>query len=128
MVRIDSIKKLYDNLLKFDDLSNKILLEDRIITINFHSNFIIKIELNSYFYVYFNETFFYDIDEQDILETLSDIITKNHIFIERKKILRGKKILVISEEEFNNNKKKWYNNRTTSVYSTEKLIFDNRNS
>lgn len=127
MARIDSIEKLYDKLVRINDLNDKVLLKDNTITINFHSDFMLRIELNNYFIVYFNDTFYYDIDDQDILETLTDIIMKNHIFIERKKVLRGKRILVITEEEFSKNKEKWFNDRTTSIYSTEKLIFDNKN-
>lgn len=127
MVIIDSIEKLYDKLVIFSELYDKVLLKDNVISISFHSDFVLRIEFDKYFNVYFNDIFYYNIDDQDILETLTDIIRRNHIFIERKRAFRGKVILVITEEEFNSNKEKWFNHRTTSIYSTEKLIFDNKN-
>lgn len=128
MNRIGSIEELYAELIKIDNLNNKSSLEDGKIIISFHKGFILKIVLKNYFDVYFNDTFYYSIEDQDILESLIDIIKSNYIFVERKNIVKKNKVLLLTNEEFEKDKEKWINKTTLCIYSTEKLIFDNKNN
>lgn len=128
MNRIGSIEELYAELIKIDNLNNKSSLEDGKIIISFHKGFILKIVLKNYFDVYFNDTFYYSIEDQDILESLLDIIKSNYIFVERKNIVKKNKVLLLTNEEFEKDKEKWINKTTLCIYSTEKLIFDNKNN
>ena len=128
MNRIGSIEELYAELIKIDNLNNKSSLWDGKIIISFHKGFILKIVLKNYFDVYFNDTFYYGIEDQDILESLIDIIKSNYIFVERKNIVKKNKVLLLTNEEFEKDKEKWINKTTLCIYSTEKLIFDNKNN
>lgn len=128
MNRIGSIEELYAELIKIDNLNNKSSLEDGKIIISFHKGFILKIVLKNYFDLYFNDTFYYSIEDQDILESLIDIIKSNYIFVERKNIVKKNKVLLLTNEEFEKDKEKWINKTTLCIYSTEKLIFDNKNN
>lgn len=119
MKTMKSIKELYIELNKIQRITNVLSLKDDVISINFHSDFILTIKQNIYFDIFFNNVFYYNIEDQDILGSLMDIIQNDYIFIERKNIFGKKKISMISEREFIANKEKWLEKEKAKIYSKE---------
>lgn len=76
MIRFDSLKDLHDKLAKIEFLKNKIQLCNDEIVINFHKYFVLEIKLKDFFSVYINSILYYNIEEQDIWESIHEIINE----------------------------------------------------
>ena len=70
-----------------------IICKDNEILIVFHKEFKMKVSLCGLYKVYFNDIFYYDIDSQDVVDTINDFFTNSYIFCEVKK--RKKSIIKI---------------------------------
>lgn len=123
MFRIDSIEVLLEELKNINFLNDKLDIINNIINIHFHSEFILTIEFKGDFLLYFNDVYYYDVEDQDILETIIDLATNDYIFIEKKKLLRGKKVLVLPASKYDEIIKDFPRRKVLKIYSKEKLFF-----
>lgn len=78
------IDNLYQYIVKSYFNYQSILQKENEIIITFHNEFEIKIKLQSFYKIYFNNIFYYDIDCQDIVETIDDLFTKKYAFCKQK--------------------------------------------
>lgn len=74
------IKNKYDNY-------QMIHLTDIEIKIDFHDDFEMRIRLQGFYGIYFNNIFYYNVDWQDIQDTVDDFLTNQYAFCVRNKKL-----------------------------------------
>lgn len=97
---MDNIIKLYEYIKSHH--STKYIsatCEQNEISIVFHRELTIKIVFSNYYYMYVNDIFYYDIDEQDIVSLIDDIFIGSYVFYKIKSI-SGYKIKLISVARF----------------------------
>ena len=81
------------------------------ISIVFHGALEMKIRLEGYFGIYFNNIFYYDVEWQDIRDTIDDFFTNQYAICEK-----NKKLKIVKKEKFCENGK--YNH----VWTIEKVL------
>ena len=106
MIRFDSLKDLHDKLAKIEFLKNKIQLCNDEIVINFHKYFVLEIKLKDFFSVYINSILYYNIEEQDIWESIHEIINEEVVFIESNGLFK-RKVAIIDWAKFERQKEKY---------------------
>lgn len=122
MIRFDSLKDLHDKLAKIEFLKNKIQLCNDEIVINFHKDFVLEIKLKDFFSVYINSILYYNIEEQDIWESIHEIINEEVVFIESNGLFK-RKVAIIDWAKFERQKEKYMNKKQVKIYSTTELIY-----
>ena len=122
MIRFDSLKDLHDKLAKIEFLMNKIQLCNDEIVINFHKYFVLEIKLKDFFSVYINSILYYNIEEQDIWESIHEIINEEVVFIESNGLFK-RKVAIIDWAKFERQKEKYMNKKQVKIYSTTELIY-----
>lgn len=98
------IKNKYNNYKKIKYIETEIL-------IIFHDKFEMKIREQNYFNFYFNNIFYYNIDWQDVKDTIDDIFTNQYVFCEQ-----NKKLKIMYLKDFYNDTK--YNH----IWTIEKTL------
>ena len=98
------IKNTYDNY-------QSIKYTDKEMIVQFHDEFEMKICLQDYFNIYFNDIFYYNVDWQDIKDTIDDFFINQYAFCEQ-----NKKLKIVSLKDFHVNAN--YNH----VWTTEKTL------
>ena len=106
MIRFDSLKDLHDKLAEIELLKNKIQLCNDEIVINFHKDFVLEIKLKDFFSVYINSILYYNIEEQDIWESIHEIIDEKVVFIESNGLFK-RKVVIIDWAKFGRKKEKY---------------------
>lgn len=106
MIRFDSLKDLHDKLAEIELLKNKIQLCNDEIVINFHKDFVLEIKLKDFFSVYINSILYYKIEEQDIWESIHEIIDEKVVFIESNGLFK-RKVVIIDWAKFERKKEKY---------------------
>lgn len=124
MIRFDSLKDLHDKLAEIELLKNKIQLCNDEIVINFHKDFVLEIKLKDFFSVYINSILYYKIEEQDIWESIHEIINEEVVFIESNGLFK-RKVAIIDWAKFERQKEKYMNKKQVKIYSTTELIYQN---
>lgn len=124
MIRFDSLKDLHDKLAKIEFLKNKIQLCNDEIVINFHKDFVLEIKLKDFFSVYINSILYYNIEEQDIWESIHEIIDEKVVFIESNGLFK-RKVVIIDWAKFERKKEKYMKKKQVKIYSTTELIYQN---
>lgn len=124
MIRFDSLKDLHDKLAKIEFLKNKIQLCNDEIVINFHKDFVLEIKLKDFFSVYINSILYYKIEEQDIWESIHEIIDEKVVFIESNGLFK-RKVVIIDWAKFERKKEKYMKKKQVKIYSTTELIYQN---
>lgn len=122
---LNSIHQLYD-ILKFrPSLKDKLTFNDYQINIFFAIHYKINIELmiGRGFVVYINDSFYCDVEEQDIESFVIDISENDYYIIENKKYKRNRFIFE-AEQKFIKNKEKWLNLKNTKIFNKEKILLD----
>lgn len=87
------IKNKYDNFQTIKYTGTEII-------ISFHSEFEMKIRLQDFYNIYFNDIFYYNVDWQDIKDTVDDFLTNQYAFCEQ-----NKKLKIMKLKEFDVNTK-----------------------
>lgn len=64
----------------------------------FYEEFIMKIQLKGFYRIYFNDIFYYEVDWQDIKDTIDDFLLHQYAFCEQ-----NKKLKIISLKDFHMN-------------------------
>ena len=64
----------------------------------FHEDFVMKIQLQGFYRIYFNDIFYYEVDWQDIKDTIDDFLSHQYAFCEQ-----NNKIKIISLKDYNEN-------------------------
>ena len=82
---------------KYDNYQTIKYTETEII-IGFHDELEMKIQLQGFYNIYFNNIFYYNVDWQDIKDTIDDFLTNQYAFCEQ-----NKKIKIIRLKDFYNN-------------------------
>ncbi len=82
---MQDILALYQYIKSKYDRCQKIEYTDKEIIIKFHNEFEMKICLQDYFNIYFNDIFYYNVDWQDIKDTIDDFLTNQYAFCEQNK-------------------------------------------
>ncbi|MBO5045450.1 MAG: hypothetical protein J6C93_01095 [Clostridia bacterium] len=80
------------------DRYQKIKYTDKDIIIKFHDEFEMKISLQNYFNIYFNDIFYYNVDWQDIKDTIDDFFSNQYAFCEK-----NNKLKIIKLKDYNVN-------------------------
>ena len=124
MIRFDSLKDLHDKLAKIEFLKNKIQLCNDEIVINFHKDFVLEIKLKDFFSVYINSILYYNIEEQDIWESIHEIIDEKVVFIESNGLFK-RKVVIIDWAKFERKKEKYMKKKQVKIYSRTELIYQN---
>ena len=124
MIRFDSLKDLHDKLAEIELLKNKIQLCNDEIVINFHKDFVLEIKLKDFFSVYINSILYYKIEEQDIWESIHEIIDEKVVFIESNGLFK-RKVVIIDWAKFERKKEKYMKKKQVKIYSTTELIYQN---
>lgn len=70
---------------KYGNNYSNIICSHNTIQIVFYAEFSIKIVLENFCMIYFNDIFYYDIDYQDIVDVIDDFMSNRYIFCETKK-------------------------------------------
>ena len=70
---------------KYSNNYSNIICSRNSIQIVFHAEFCLKIVLERFCMIYFNDIFYYDIDYQDIVDAIDDFMSNRYIFCEAKK-------------------------------------------
>ena len=122
MIRFDSLKDLHDKLAEIELLKNKIQLCNDEIVINFHKDFVLEIKLKDFFSVYINSILYYKIEEQDIWESIHEIIDEKVVFIESNGLFK-RKVVIIDWAKFERKKEKYMKKKQVKIYSTTELIY-----
>ena len=117
MIRFDSLKDLHDKLAEIELLKNKIQLCNDEIVINFHKDFVLEIKLKDFFSVYINSILYYNIEEQDIWESIHEIIDEKVVFIESNGLFK-RKVVIIDWAKFERKKEKYMKKKQVKIYST----------
>lgn len=89
----------------------KIKYTETELMIVFYNEFEMKIRLQGYYAVFFNDIFYYDIDWQDIKDTIDDVFTGKYAFCER-----NGKIKIIDLNDYHESKN--YNH----VWTIERIL------
>ena len=124
MIRFDSLKDLHDKLAEIELLKNKIQLCNDEIVINFHKDFVLEIKLKDFFSVYINSILYYKIEEQDIWESIHEIIDEKVVFIESNGLFK-RKVVIIDWAKFERKKEKYMKKKQVKFSSTTELIYQN---
>ena len=82
---------------KYDNYQTIKYTETEII-IGFHDELEMQIQLQGFYNIYFNNIFYYNVDWQDIKDTIDDFLTNQYAFCEQ-----NKKIKIIRLKDFYNN-------------------------
>ena len=82
---------------KYDNYQTIKYTETEII-IGLHYELEMKIQLQGFYNIYFNNIFYYNVDWQDIKDTIDDFLTNQYAFCEQ-----NKKIKIIRLKDFYNN-------------------------
>lgn len=72
---------------KYDNYQTIKYTETEII-IGFHDKLEMKIRLQGFYNIYFNNIFYYNVDWQDIKDTIDDFLTNQYAFCEQNKKLK----------------------------------------
>lgn len=123
MYNIESNEILFENLKQIEVLKNKLIYLNNIIYIKFHKDCQIAIKFNKYFKIYINNIFYYDIEGQDIFESIKDIVNDNWIFVEKVNFINKKKILLIPKNKFTL-RSVFLNNKFRKAFSINELLYD----
>lgn len=81
------------------------------ILIVFHDALEMKVRFDGYFDVYFNNIFYYDVEWQDIQDTIDDFFTNQYVICEK-----NKKLKVVKKEKFR------VNGKYDHVWTIEKAL------
>ena len=81
------------------------------ITIVFYKGFEMKIQLKGFYNIYLNDMFYYNVDWQDIKDTIDDFLTNKYVFCEQ-----NNKLKVTRIENYRENTK--YNH----IWTIEKVL------
>lgn len=122
--RFYTLRDLYNKLTSVVFLQNKIQLEDERIKITFHDHYMLTVKLNSYFNVYINDIFYYNIEEQDIWESICELTDDKSVIIECNSILKNRKVKVMQVDDFNKQKNKIMQKKNLKVFNTREIIFN----
>ena len=76
---------------KYDNYQTIKYTETEII-IGFHDELEMKIQLQGFYNIYFNNIFYYNVDWQDIKDTIDDFLTNQYAFCEQNKKLKNMKL------------------------------------
>lgn len=124
MEEIGSNKELFEKLSRLESLKGRINFDNGTILISFHDNFQLSIILNNYYKVYINDVFYYDIEGQDIFESIEEIANDKWIFVDKIDLLHKRKIVLISKNEFD--KKEILKSKCINkIFSINELIYYN---
>lgn len=118
---VRTIDELFVELSQLSEFRHRISINGSIIKIIFHEMYIV--ELTSSFKRYINSIFDYDIEDQDILDSMIDLARHTYV-IQYKKIRPFKRRMFgfISKKSFD--KKKWENKKNIMVISPDEVIVD----
>jgi hypothetical protein len=121
---VESIEDLHNELLKVDEIKSVVSINNGILKIVFHGNFTIEVCFHKgFFNTYINSIFYYDIDYQDILDSLIET-AKDTIIIQRKRISVFKSTFtLIPRKAFR--KEQWEKIGNVKVFTATETIFDN---
>lgn len=89
----------------------KIIHTEKEILIVFHDEFEMKIKVQNYFNLYFNNIFYYNLDWQDVKDTIDDLLNNHYAFCEK-----NNKIKIVKLEELCNSAK------YTHIWTIEKTL------
>ena len=89
---MQDILTLYQYIKSKYDRCSKIKHTGKEIVVKFHDEFEMKICLQDYFNIYFNDIFYYNVDGQDIKDTIDDFLTNQYAFCEQNKKLKIMKL------------------------------------
>lgn len=128
MKLIPSIDELYVELSKIDEITSILTIKENAISIVSHPDFVLTIKKKIYFNVYINDVFYDSIEDQDILESLLDILQNDYIFIERKTFFGKKKVHLIPKGKFVNKREKFLKKKNIIIYSKKSLINNKANN
>lgn len=67
---------------------DKYYIDDNCLLLNVNKHFIIKVVFNGYYHVYINDVYYYNIDGQDIVESLNEIALDEDYVIQYKRKIR----------------------------------------
>lgn len=85
------IKNKYDNY-------QAIKYTEKEIIVGFYDEFTMKIRLQGFYNIYFNDIFYYGVDWQDIKDTIDDFLSNQYAFCEQ-----NKKLKIIRLKDFHEN-------------------------
>ena len=78
--------------------------------------------MKDFFSVYINSILYYNIEEQDIWESIHEIINEEVVFIESNGLFK-RKVAIIDWAKFERQKEKYMNKKQVKIYSTTELIY-----
>lgn len=93
-----NLPTLYQYIINKYDNYQTIKYTETEIIIGFHDELEMKIQLQGFYNIYFNNIFYYNVDWQDIKDTIDDFLTNQYAFCEQ-----NKKIKIIRLKDFYNN-------------------------
>lgn len=97
---MDELFSLYEYIKGTYDSYQEIKYTGTEIIVRFHDEFEMEIRLQNAYNIYFNNFFYYNIDWQDMKDTIDEIMTNQYVFCERRK-----KIKVFEADKFIKHKK-----------------------
>ena len=80
--------------------------------------------MKDFFSVYINSILYYKIEEQDIWESIHEIIDEKVVFIESNGLFK-RKVVIIDWAKFERKKEKYMKKKQVKIYSTTELIYQN---
>lgn len=115
----NNLDELYDNLCKNNQLKSVITFSNNKITIKPFSNLVIDIVKTNYFDVYVNQTLYYSIEAEEIIDFILDFANEKLYFIEEINKNGKNKIKTLTNIEYLNKK---LTPTKFSVYSINKKL------
>ena len=88
---------------------------DKEMVVVFHKELIVKIIFDGFYKIYINNVFYYDVDAQDIMNTIDDLFSGKYVFCKIKGI-RNYKIKIIPLARYINS------NQIICAWSMEKTL------
>ncbi|MFA5676692.1 MAG: hypothetical protein WDA65_09275 [Christensenellales bacterium] len=124
MMRFDTLKDLYDKLIRIEFLKDKIQLHDEKIEIVFHRDCVLNIKLCGYFNIYMNNILCCNnIEDQDIWEIMHSYLQNDAIYVEFDGLLGKRKISELDRNKYELQKERLQGKQNVKIYTIMELIY-----